>query len=172
MQPALKNLALANQFTDYSGVPRFRTQLRIVLELILKRYSAVSSDSKWITFIERFGQVAQDYQTGNEIDETESYANLAEWIESGEGQEDHSSCGVRPSPMTHGRVALYRCSHCGNASAALRKCSGCGKARYFILSSKTILPSYLNRGRYCDAPCQKAHWPEHKTTCKTTHRSR
>ncbi|KAH6909543.1 hypothetical protein BKA70DRAFT_202802 [Coprinopsis sp. MPI-PUGE-AT-0042] len=46
------------------------------------------------------------------------------------------------------QVSMYRCSHCGNPSAALRKCSGCAKTRY------------------CDGTCQKAHWPEHKKQCR------
>ena len=43
-----------------------------------------------------------------------------------------------------------RCECCGHVSHLLKKCAGC-KSVY-----------------YCDNPCQRKHWKEHKAVCRTT----
>lgn len=123
----MKNLKFACQYAQYSGVPRRRTQLVIVLELILERYATVVKSPEWIPFIEHFGRLAEEHHKDDTLEQ--SYDDLAKWIESGEGQEERGTCGARPPPMNRGRVELYMCSYCRNPSAVLRKCGGCGKAR-------------------------------------------
>ncbi len=47
-----------------------------------------------------------------------------------------------------GEPGERRCSHCGKAAQNLKKCSGCRQVRY------------------CNAECQRAHWPQHKKDCR------
>ena len=63
--------------------------------------------------------------------------HLAAWLEEMDleegGHESHANrCPSHPKIVAD-QVTLYRCSWCGNPSAALRKCSGCAKTRWAFL---------------------------------------
>lgn len=94
--------------------------------------------------------------------------DLAAWLEDmhmEDGQLEPEHC-LHPK-INSNQVALYRCSWCGNPSAVLRKCSGCTKTRSEYLSASERFISCLDLVRYCDAACQKAHWGDHKSQCKS-----
>lgn len=88
----------------------------------------------------------------------------------GEQRPNVDSKYVSNPKISGNMVALHRCSYCGNPSAVLKKCSGCERSRFeFPFVSRLNLCT--NSGppdRYCDALCQKAHWPEHKRPCKAS----
>lgn len=70
--------------------------------------------------------------------------------------------------MGPGMVTLYRCSWCAKTSALLRKCARCQNAWYVVVHSAsiTIVHLLIRVRRYCNAECQRAHWPSHKTDCR------
>ena len=45
-------------------------------------------------------------------------------------------------------VTVYRCFHCGKHGHNLPKCRQCAQAYY------------------CDADCQRKHWPKHRPVCR------
>jgi hypothetical protein len=57
--------------------------------------------------------------------------DLAAWLGDMhlEGEDDHCH---KPATFSTLHVELYRCSWCGNPSAALRKCGGCSKTRFVL----------------------------------------
>ena len=65
--------------------------------------------------------------------EAEAEDSLASWMAGlrvgDEADIDARTGGEFSSDRFFDNSHLYRCSHCGNPSAALRKCSGCGRAR-------------------------------------------
>lgn len=62
------------------------------------------------------------------------------------------------NPMAEPPIA-QPCAQC--AKAATKACRGCTGAP--LADGKGTA-----RVAYCDAVCQKAHWPKHKTNCKIT----
>ncbi|KAG2111771.1 hypothetical protein BD769DRAFT_1630248 [Suillus cothurnatus] len=148
LQVALKKLGYADEFSILLGTIPPKTQLRLTQQNIVKRYPTAVQE--WKDLIARFDEVMMDERP---ISLEKAEDDLAAWLDDlhiDQGEEDE----CQPQRCSHPRispntVALYRCSWCGNPSAALRKCSGCEKARY------------------CDGGCQKSHWSEHKATCRT-----
>ncbi|KAG0707957.1 hypothetical protein DFH29DRAFT_979573 [Suillus ampliporus] len=147
LQVAFKKLGHAKEFSILLGTIPPKTQLRLTQQNIVKHYPTAVRE--WKDLVARFDDETKDEGT---ISLEKAEDDLAAWLddlhlEQGEEDEAHPQRCSHPrvSPNT---VALYRCSWCGNPSAALRKCSGCEKARY------------------CDGGCQKSHWSEHKVACK------
>ncbi|KAG1741461.1 uncharacterized protein EDB91DRAFT_1130575 [Suillus paluster] len=147
LQVALKKLGHAEEFSILLGTIPPKTQLRLTQQNIVKRYPTAVRE--WKDLVARFDEETKDEHT---ISLEKAEDDLAAWLDDlhlEQGETDET----RPQRCSHPRVspntvALYRCSWCGNPSAALRKCSGCEKARY------------------CDGGCQKSHWSEHKVTCR------
>ena len=58
--------------------------------------------------------------------------DLANWLEAlkmEDGAEETQWNHCTHRKVDKNKVGLYRCSYCGNPSAALRKCGGCTKVR-------------------------------------------
>jgi len=127
----LKKLGHADEFSLLLGINPPKTQLRLAQQNIIKRYPTAVIE--WKDLVKRFDDETMD-DCGISLEKAED--DLAAWLDEvhldqGEEDEPHPTRCSRPrvSPNT---VALYRCSWCGNPSAALRKCSGCEKARYLV----------------------------------------
>ncbi|KAL1744138.1 hypothetical protein HDZ31DRAFT_39347 [Schizophyllum fasciatum] len=149
IQPLVRKLKVADEFSMVIGVPPPKTSLRLAQQAVLRHYPAAIED--WGHVIARTGGATPSAA------QPESVADdLAAWLddmhlEEGEDanpehkhkHEKHERTEVKKSEFE-----LYRCSYCRNPSAVLRKCGGCSKARY------------------CDAECQKLGWPAHKKACK------
>ncbi|RPD56412.1 hypothetical protein L226DRAFT_491582 [Lentinus tigrinus ALCF2SS1-7] len=147
-------------FMYFAGHPIMRTQLNLVRELIFGIYSA--SVQEWGALTRRFDELDGDERTGRHQQtqpSSPSNEDLAERLGNVSIGNEHTNRAhpghVPGAPVPDRRVdtisyELYRCSWCGNPSAALRRCSACGKTRY------------------CDLGCQKDHWAEHKSECKSS----
>lgn len=137
-QPALRQLKHADEFSQLVGITPPKTQLRLTQQNIVKRYPTAVNE--WKDLVARFDEETPDECT---ISMETAEDNLAAWLDEihlDQGDED----GPRPQRCSHPRVspnnvALYRCSWCGNPSAALRKCSGCEKTRYSVHLSIIIV---------------------------------
>lgn len=146
MQGALKRLEIADEFSTFIGVPPPKTNLRLAQQSVVRLFPKA---------MEEFSNIISRNEVEVEkpvISPGKLEDDLAAWLDgisldgtNGEEQETHC---MHPK-ITDSTVALYRCSWCGNPSAALRKCSRCSKTRY------------------CDSGCQKAQWSEHKRNCTT-----
>ncbi|EIW77014.1 hypothetical protein CONPUDRAFT_129170 [Coniophora puteana RWD-64-598 SS2] len=175
--PALQRLRIAEEIGTITGTPPPKTQLRLTMQNILRLYAPAHKE--WGKVVRRCDALSEDVaaeEARAPLDEEKASGDFAAWLgelklngdgSDGDGDGDGSGVdghsdrfgaygggGCRPRPHAHpkvapNRVALYRCSWCGNPSAVLRKCSGCEKARY------------------CDQKCQGLHWSSHKGACKT-----
>ncbi|KAI0765241.1 hypothetical protein C8Q74DRAFT_1205823 [Fomes fomentarius] len=158
LKAAKRKLDLASQFMKHLGLTIKKTQIRLTRELILNQYVKAVQD--FGAFIRHFDDL--DSRADHKpISSTRADDDLAAWlddlkVENGEDDlQPHAHKCTHPKISTNS-VELYRCSWCGNPSAVLKRCGGCGKTRYVRFAV----------GRYCDGPCQKKHWSEHKTDCK------
>ncbi|KZT70478.1 hypothetical protein DAEQUDRAFT_667559 [Daedalea quercina L-15889] len=126
---ALKKLELAEKMRKHLGITLKTTQGRLTRELIVKQYPmAVKS---WGEVIARFDKMDLTSPSAHRLPTpAKAEDDLSAWLEnmSVEGAPDEDGHYVHPKIMPTA-VELYRCSYCGNPSAALRKCGGCGKTR-------------------------------------------
>ncbi|KAJ6469483.1 hypothetical protein C8R45DRAFT_1017230 [Mycena sanguinolenta] len=139
VQGFVRKLKIADDFSNWIGVPPPKTYLRLAQQTVVRLFPDAAEE--WGEFYARTSSVHGD-QPDLSAEKVED--DLAAWLEDLhlEGERDD-----RPTITTFSNVELYRCSWCGNPSAILRKCAGCSKARY------------------CDGSCQKSHWKEHRRTC-------
>ena len=106
-----------------------KTQMRLAREMILDFYSQGVKD--WGDFIKHFDELDSRADKQKPISSTQADDDLAAWLENmklEEGEDEQPHMCSHPKISTN-NVALYRCSWCGNPSAALRKCGRCGKTR-------------------------------------------
>ncbi|OBZ78395.1 hypothetical protein A0H81_02619 [Grifola frondosa] len=146
---ALHKLDLADQFSNFLCLPIKKTQLRLTRQLIMELYPAAVTE--WGDFIARFDRLDAAVDDHSHISSSKAEDDLAAWLNNlraDDGEEDYPQYCAHPR-INANSVMLYHCSWCGNPSAVLRKCGGCGKTRY------------------CDSACQKSHWNDHKSTCKS-----
>ncbi|KAF7318261.1 Bin3-type SAM domain-containing protein [Mycena chlorophos] len=155
IEGSLRKLKTAEEFSKWMGVVPPKTQLRNTQQTVVKLLPAALDE--WIGFISTVRTENEALETPN-AEKIEQ--DLAAWMEhmdidGGSGGDIHANHhhghgkSTFALPFSSKLAELYRCSWCGNPSAALRKCSGCGKTRY------------------CDGACQKQHWKkEHKQQCK------
>ncbi|KAG5716224.1 hypothetical protein E4T56_gene10733 [Termitomyces sp. T112] len=140
---ALKTRKVADNFYRAIDIETPKTNLRLGQDTVVKYYTTAAAD---------FGTVIAKASSEEDRLKTVSHEkledDLAAWLDDThlDNEHDPELHDLHPKVNTNS-AALYRCSHCGNPSAALRKCSGCSKARY------------------CDSGCQRSHWPEHKKGC-------
>ncbi|KAH9943556.1 hypothetical protein B0H21DRAFT_491468 [Amylocystis lapponica] len=148
---AMQKVELSDKFCNFLGYPPKKTQIRLTRQMAVSSYATAVKD--WSDVIKRFDKLSEPILE-DELKPTATSRpedDLAAWLENLEVSPEEEQL---PKRYSHSRistnsVALYHCSWCGNPSAVLRKCSGCGKTRY------------------CDSACQKAHWGDHKRTCKS-----
>ncbi|KAH7922905.1 hypothetical protein BV22DRAFT_1106350 [Leucogyrophana mollusca] len=150
LQDALRKLRAADEISTHLGTPPPKTQLRMTQKNIVERYDTPGV-IEWRSVVARFDNLSPTDLQDQSISPEKAEDDLAAWldemhIESEEQCYPQRCSHPRISPNT---VELYRCSWCGNPSAVLRKCSGCAKTRY------------------CDTTCQKLHWTDHKSVCKS-----
>ncbi|EIW55597.1 uncharacterized protein TRAVEDRAFT_73443 [Trametes versicolor FP-101664 SS1] len=150
---ARRKLDTSTQFMTTIGFTIKNTQMRLARVLILELYPKAVKE--WGAFVVRFDELDSGLDKQKPLSSTQADDDLAAWLDNlklDDGTDEHGH--AHPHACSHPKismnnVALYRCSWCGNPSAVLRKCGGCGKTRY------------------CDGPCQKKHWSEHKVECKS-----
>ncbi|KAG2003384.1 hypothetical protein CC2G_003991 [Coprinopsis cinerea AmutBmut pab1-1] len=174
LKEGINKLAFADECSKFMGITPPKTMLRLTQETAIKLLPNAMVEFKEV-FDRRpsspppsdtlaLPSSQQDHADSGVADDTQSPVtqekdyqdDLSAWLDrlDMEDSEDPSTSEYSiPHETTNAkvrmdRVSLYRCSWCGNPSAALQKCSGCQKARY------------------CDSTCQKSHWPDHKKPCK------
>ncbi|KAI0374602.1 hypothetical protein BV20DRAFT_934661 [Pilatotrama ljubarskyi] len=163
LDPARRKMKTSVEFMKHMGYPIAKTQLNLARELILNLYTEGAKE--WGAFVKRFDELDAQFQANHFEAAPDAEDGLAEWLEKvdiadsdeddGHGSHRHGRGHGHPQGRTVPKATsetssceLYRCSWCGNPSAALRKCAGCGKTKY------------------CDTGCQKSHWVEHKVDCR------
>lgn len=118
------------------------TQVNIVRALLLTSYAA--SSREWGALVNRYDELDTDAVEEGPISPAQADDDLAQWLgnldisedatEENDGHDPCSYAGRRQweqaITVEMGDHALYRCSWCGNPSAALRKCRSCGKTQY------------------------------------------
>ncbi|PPQ66949.1 hypothetical protein CVT26_009980 [Gymnopilus dilepis] len=149
----LERLKIADQFSNFIGSPPPKTELRLAQQAAVKHFEGAMKE-----FSRVFEELDKVKGKGTAVPGQDRLDDgLAAWLEDMKLEDgnfagaSHCESGHKGRPtINYEDVWLYRCSWCGNPSAALRKCSGCAKTRY------------------CDAGCQKSHWQDHKRVCKTS----
>ncbi|KAJ7512500.1 hypothetical protein B0H11DRAFT_1951488 [Mycena galericulata] len=144
LQDSIRKLKIADDFSNWVGVPPPQTNLRLTQQTVVKLFHAAAEE--WGDFVVNNSRLDQPTPSSEKAED-----DLATWLgdvhlEDG-GELDELGHPHPPATFSTSRVTLFRCSWCGNPSAVLRKCAGCSKARY------------------CDGACQKSHWKEHKRSC-------
>lgn len=163
------------------GVIPPKTKLRLAQQAAVKHYSAGIREFSGV-----FASFDKAKSAGSVpvLNPEKLEDDLASWLEGthlADGTfENAGGCGSRHAnaKVNYEHIILYRCSWCGNPSAALRKCklfplhlsiarltliptlgitgSGCAKTRLVDLSCiQTGLSDLFCR--YCDSGCQKQH---------------
>lgn len=125
MQSKLDRLKIADEIARLAYSPPERIGHRLAFETIRDHHAAACAE--WGAVIARFGALRNATATNVEL--PEEHDELYDWLDS-EGACGHKHNETFVSRWSIDAVELYRCSSCGNASAALRKCSRCGTARY------------------------------------------
>ena len=119
-QGAFKRLKIADEFSTFIGVPPPKTNLRLAQQSVVRLFPKA---------MEEFSNIISRNEVEVEkpvISPGKLEDDLAAWLDgmaldgtNGEEQEMHCT---HPK-ITDSSVALYRCSWCGNPSAALRRCT-------------------------------------------------
>ncbi|KAJ6572053.1 hypothetical protein B0H19DRAFT_1132370 [Mycena capillaripes] len=141
IQGFIRKLQIADDFSNWIGIPPPKTTLRLTQQTVIKLFPEAADE--WGEFMTSNLKVGQAIPDAEKVED-----DLAAWLgdEHVEGERDaHSQLAT----FNNSDVELYRCSWCGNPSAILRRCAGCSKTRY------------------CDGSCQKSHWKEHKKACSS-----
>lgn len=173
------------------GVPPPKTNLRLAEKAAVKYYaSGVREFSRVFAELDKYkvnNQKAPEPSPASEQVEDDLESWLDEMHLEDGTREQFMRCGShsgRPK-VIYEDVVLYRCSWCGNPSAGLRKCgqtlfSFHGLLTAIVISRQRLreievsilLRNFINKAnlnpfaRYCDSGCQKAHWADHKKSCK------
>lgn len=124
----MTKLKFADDFSTFIGNAPPKTELRLAQQNVINLYPAAVNE--WGDIIARFDNLRINEEPS--ISHGKAEDDLAAWLDdlrmdSGE-QEANPETFSRPV-LNSDHVTLYRCSWCGNPSAALRKCSGCAKTR-------------------------------------------
>jgi len=119
-QGALERLEIADEFSIFIGVPPPKTNLRLAQQSVVRLFPKA---------MEEFSNIISRNEVEFEkpvISPGKLEDDLAAWLDgmsldgtNGDEQETHC---MHPK-ITDSSVALYRCSWCGNPSAALRRCT-------------------------------------------------
>ena len=107
-----------------------KTQMRLAREMILDLYPKAVTE--WGAFIKRFDELDARADKQQPISSTQADDDLAAWLDHmklDDGEDESAPHYCSHPKISTNSVELYRCSWCGNPSAALRKCGRCGKTR-------------------------------------------
>ncbi|KAF7323691.1 Bin3-type SAM domain-containing protein [Mycena kentingensis (nom. inval.)] len=161
IEGSIRKLKTADEFSTWMGIRPPRTEFRQTQETVVKRLSGALAEWSATIATIRSDSVAETPSAQKREEDLAAWMENMELdgcAEAGCGHDHHHHRGhhrgpARKAPLSVPfsvkRAELYRCSWCGNPSAALRKCAGCSQTRY------------------CDATCQKQHWKkQHKQQCK------
>ncbi|KAJ7728782.1 hypothetical protein B0H16DRAFT_1677160 [Mycena metata] len=140
-QGFIRRLKIADDFSNWVGVPPPKTVFRLTQQTVVKLFPEAAEE--WDDFMTNLGTDQPSPLPSAEKAEDD----LAVWLGDMDLEDGQRAEHFQPARFNNGEIALYRCSWCGNPSVALRKCAGCSKTRY------------------CDASCQRLHWKEHKKAC-------
>ncbi|KAJ7033142.1 hypothetical protein C8F04DRAFT_1105251 [Mycena alexandri] len=140
IQGFIRKLKIADDFSNWIGVPPPKTIFRLTQQTVVKLFPEAAEE--WDEFMTATFRMDQPVPSAEKAED-----DLAAWLGDMDLEDGQRAEHFQPARFNNGEVALYRCSWCGNPSAALRKCAGCSKTRY------------------CDGSCQRLHWKEHKRAC-------
>ncbi|KAF7348541.1 Bin3-type SAM domain-containing protein [Mycena venus] len=131
LQGFIRKLKIADDFSNWIGVPPPKTYLRLTQQTVVKLFSDAAEE--WGEFIAGNSKGDQPNLSAEKVED-----DLAAWLGDLhlEGEQDSHS---QPATFSNSHVELYRCSWCGNPSAILRKCAGCSKAR---ISTGSLVPNH------------------------------
>lgn len=123
-QDVRRVLGIADDFSRFMGIEPPKTLMRLTQQAVMQHYaSAIKEFSSVFTELDRSKEVNTQTVSPEKLED-----DLAAWLndmklDDGTQEHDHD-CENRPAQMEANmtRVRLYRCSWCGNPSAALRKC--------------------------------------------------
>ncbi|KAI0823550.1 hypothetical protein BC628DRAFT_1420841 [Trametes gibbosa] len=153
LEPARRKMNTAMEFMDHTGYPIARTQLNLARELLLRLY--IDAAREWGPLVKRFDELQLRAVEAHNCTSSNSEPDdgLADWLEKLDMDDPDDEHGIymrahahdHPQPHNAPKAKnerasheLYRCSWCGNPSAA-----GAGATKY------------------CDVGCQTSHWAEH-----------
>lgn len=119
---------------ELTGIPHQKTFPILTARTVLDHYGPGLKE--WGSIVERLNEVIEgsaDYEDHKPAPMTKGdrERELAAWLnnldlgEEDEEEDNHACANLKANPK---RVELYRCTYCGNPSAALRKCK-CNKVR-------------------------------------------
>ncbi|KAG6907808.1 hypothetical protein DXG01_007290 [Tephrocybe rancida] len=129
LQSALKSRKVADDFCAAIDIKPPRTNLRLGQETVIRYYTAAAAE---------FGHViakAASEERHETVSPEKLDDDLSAWLDGTHlhNEPDTDLHGLHPKVNTNS-VALYRCSFCGNPSAALRKCSSSAHAIFKSLA--------------------------------------
>ncbi|KAF9480921.1 hypothetical protein BDN70DRAFT_876939 [Pholiota conissans] len=153
LNPTFERLKIADQYNEFIGIPSPKTYLRLAQQAAVKYYASGMREFSRV-FAELDKSRLEGYDEAElKINAEKVEDNLATWLDEirlDDGTTEPTTqirAHTNRPKVVFDNLTLYRCSWCGNPSAALKKCSKCEKTRY------------------CDSGCQRLHWSEHKKTC-------
>ncbi|KDR72536.1 hypothetical protein GALMADRAFT_73678 [Galerina marginata CBS 339.88] len=120
----LERLKLADQFSQFIGVPPPKTNLRLAQQSAVKHFSGATKE-----FSRVFETLDKEKGKGTLVpDQSKLDDDLSAWLEDMKLEDGtfEETVGCRAASgrakVNTDRITLYRCSWCGNPSAVLRKC--------------------------------------------------
>jgi hypothetical protein len=123
----LKRLKIADQYSEFIGIPPPKTNLRLAQQAAVKYYATgVREFSRVFAELDKYKLKGQDGEIKLNPEKLED--DLATWLEGmrledGTMEETFHCGGSSSRPeVIFDSLSLYRCSWCGNPSAALKKC--------------------------------------------------
>jgi hypothetical protein len=127
MQSSLEKLRIADEFSEFMGVPPPKTNFRLAQQAAVKHYATGVREFSRV-FAELDKDVLKDQGGELKPNPAKLEDNLATWLE-GMHLEDGTLEGTvqcrgsaqRPRVIFE-NLRLYLCSWCGNPSAVLKKC--------------------------------------------------
>jgi len=120
----MKKLRIADDFSQFMGIRPPKTNLRLAQQAAVKHYSEAMKEFSGV--FERFDNVKS--RSAPAVDREKLVDDLAAWLEDMRLEDGTLEQRMRCEASEEVRkvnfenVELYRCSYCGNPSAALRKC--------------------------------------------------
>lgn len=141
----LEKLEIADQFSHFVGIPPPKTYLRLAQQAAVRHYAeAVTEFSRVFEELDKVKGKDTLVPDQDKLDD-----GLAAWLENIKLEdgttEEVTSCEAdrRGHPTVNFEdVWLYRCSWCGNPSAALRKCQ--------LIKLYCVIMIFLILSLYCD----------------------
>ncbi|KAJ7098295.1 hypothetical protein C8R44DRAFT_811280 [Mycena epipterygia] len=117
IQGSIRKLKIADDFSNWIGVPPPKTNLRLTQQTVVRLFPDAAEE--WGEFMASNSRLEAPAPSAEKAED-----DLAAWLGDLHIEDE------QPQTFNTSHVGLYRCSWCGNPSAVLRKCAGCSKTRY------------------------------------------